>query len=206
MLGDVLSQPIPFELQDIELYWKGRTYIEAAHMAHLADEDPYKNTISYEYLAPFLEQAAVKIRLERSTVEEGSSTLPAAKFDDDNELEPRFVVMLALLIDSEKPVEGKAVKALARLSKAEKDKKIIIVLGGVKTQLGRALLEEMQQDRLIVSDTHLFSEFENVPRGVRQKPEYNMSVRDQHQARAKANRNQMQKARMPRTNFKGRGR
>lgn len=209
-----LELNVELEPKDREAYWKGRVFIEAARLAHDAIEDKAAFTMEYATFEPYLEQATALINAEKDCLLD--DTLPDAVFEEGNVLEPRFVVLLALLIESEKHMVGeKTIKSLSVLSSGSRDKKIVVALNGHNTALSRHLALESGYE---VRDSGLievakamqekltgFVELDE-PR-VRKEPDHNLrAVRQKHNRVGRHSGHQRFNAKPQRQNFKGRGR
>lgn len=208
--------PIDLEHNDIEAYWKGRAYIEAARMAHDAEADKTANTMSYTAIAPFLEQGREAVREER---ESHTGELPDAVFGPGETLEPRFVILLALMLDSENPVGSASIKNLAKMSSKDRDRRIVVVLNGHNTRLARILAEEMDfkvsngtielaeavRGRISV-DGCFESDFTTRGFGNKGMDESIRQTRQKHNRVGRNSGNQRFNAKPQRQNFKGRGR
>lgn len=210
-----------FELtaKDIEAYWRGRAYIEAARLAHDAHDDKTANTMTYQAIEPYLEQGRAAIADEREA--HTGDDLPDAVFEEGQTLEARFVVLLALMLDSDRhEVGGKTILSMAHLSAAARDKKIVLVLNGHDTALARSLaLEsgyEVSESGLVslaemsakmIRRTEMTGFFElDTPR-VRKEPDPNLkAVRQKHNRVGRHSGHQRFNAKPQRQNFKGRGR
>lgn len=203
--------------KDIEAYWRGRAYIEAARLAHDAHDDKTANTMTYQAIEPYLEQGRAAIAEEREA--HTGDDLPDAVFEEGQTLEARFVVLLALMLDSDKQeVGGKTILSMAHLSAAARDKKIVLVLNGHGTALAKHLaLEsgyEVRESGLItavsekmarVSQSTGFFELDT-PR-VRKEPDPNLNaMRQKHNRVGRHSGHQRFNAKPQRQNFKGRGR
>ena len=210
-----------FELtaKDIEAYWRGRAYIEAARLAHDAHDDKTANTMTYQAIEPYLEQGRAAIADEREA--HTGDDLPDAVFEEGQTLEARFVVLLALMLDSDRhEVGGETILSMAHLSAAARDKKIVLVLNGHDTALARSLaLEsgyEVSESGLVslaemsakmIRRTEMTGFFElDTPR-VRKEPDPNLkAVRQKHNRVGRHSGHQRFNAKPQRQNFKGRGR
>ena len=210
-----------FELtaKDVEAYWRGRAYIEAARLAHDAHDDKTANTMTYQAIEPYLEQGRAAIADERGA--HTGDDLPDAVFEEGQTLEARFVVLLALMLDSDRQeVGGKTILSMAHLSAAARDKKIVLVLNGHNTALARSLaLEsgyEVSESGLVslaemsakmIRRTEMTGFFElDTPR-VRKEPDPNLkAVRQKHNRVGRHSGHQRFSAKPQRQNFKGRGR
>lgn len=203
--------------KDIDAYWRGRAYIEAARLAHDAHDDKTANTMTYQAIEPYLEQGRAAIAEEREA--HTGDDLPDAVFEEGQTLEARFVVLLALMLDSDKQeVGGKTILSMAHLSAAARDKKIVLVLNGHGTALAKHLaLEsgyEVRESGLItavsekmarVSQSTGFFELDT-PR-VRKEPDPNLNaMRQKHNRVGRHSGHQRFNAKPQRQNFKGRGR
>lgn len=199
--------------KDVEAYWKGRVFIEAARMAHDAHEDKRANTPTYPAIEPYLEQGRAVIDPIR---EQHEGELPDAVFEEGETLEPRFVVMLALMLESENQhIGGKTIKSMAYLSSAARDKKIVLVLNKHNTALSRHLAIEsgfeVRESGLVeVAEAirdKMTGFFElDTPRPVKE-PDINLrAVRQKHNRVGRNSGNQRFNAKPQRQNFKGRGR
>ncbi|AWY08347.1 hypothetical protein HOT49_gp067 [Erwinia phage vB_EamM_Alexandra] len=199
--------------KDVDAYWKGRVFIEAARMAHDAHEDKQANTLTYQAIESYLEQGRAVIDPIR---EQHEGDLPDAVFEEGETLEPRFVVMLALMLESEnQQIGGKTIKSMAYLSSATRDKKIVLVLNKHNTALSRHLaLEsgfEVRESGLIeVAEAirdKMTGFFElDTPR-IEKEPDHNLrAVRQKHNRVGRHSGNQRFNAKPARQNFKGRGR
>ena len=200
-------------VKDVDAYWRGRVFIEAARLAHEAHEDKSANTLTYQAIEPYLEQGRAIIDPIRK---QQVCDLPDAVFEEGETLEARFVVMLALMLESESSqVGGKTIKSMAHLSSAARDKKIVLVLNNHDTALARHLaLEsgyEVRESGLIevakIIEEKMTGFFElDTPRPVRE-PDHNlMAVRNKHNRVGRHAGNQRFNAKPQRQNFKGRGR
>lgn len=208
-----------FELtpKDIEAYWRGRAYIEAARMAHDAHDDKTANIMTYQAIEPYLEHGRAAIADEREA--HTGDDLPDAVFEEGQTLEARFVVLLALMLDSDRQeVGGKTILSMAHLSAAARDKKIVLVLNGHNTALARSLaLEsgyEVSESGLVslaemsakmIRRTEMTGFFElDTPR-VRKEPDHNLkAVRQKHNRVSRHSGHQRFNAKPQRQNFKGR--
>ncbi|QZE58628.1 hypothetical protein pEaSNUABM28_00071 [Erwinia phage pEa_SNUABM_28] len=199
--------------KDVEAYWKGRVFIEAARIAHDAHDDKSAHTMTYQAIAPYMEQGRAIIDPIR---EQHEGDLPDAVFEEGQTLEARFVVMLALMIESDnQQVGGKTIKTLADLSGYARDKKIVLVLNRHDTALSRHLALESGYE---VRDSGLievakamqekltgFVELD-APRIVKD-PDHNLrAVRQKHNRVGRHSGHHRFNAKPPRQNFKGRGR
>lgn len=218
MLNDA-GHALELTAKDVEAYWRGRAYIEAARLAHESQEDPTAHTLSHKEIAPFLEQGQAVIQPLKEQHE--GDELPDAVFEEGETLEPRFVVFLALMLDSEGEVGGKTIKTMQHLSTAARDKKIVVVLNGHNTALSRALARESGyevRDSGIIEAARALNDkmirrsentgfFElDAPR-VRKETDPNLSaVRNKHNRVGRHSGNQRFNAKPARQNFKGRGR
>ena len=203
--------------KDIEAYWRGRAYIEAARLAHDAHDDKTANTMTYQAIEPYLEQGRAAIAEEREA--HTGDDLPDAVFEEGQTLEARFVVLLALMLDSDKQeVGGKTILSMAHLSAAARDKKIVLVLNGHGTALAKHLaLEsgyEVRESGLITAVSEKMARasqstgfFElDTPR-VRKEPDPNLNaMRQKHNRVGRHSGHQRFNAKPKRQNFKGRGR
>lgn len=203
--------------KDIEAYWRGRAYIEAARLAHDAHDDKTANTMTYQAIEPYLEQGRAAIAEEREA--HTGDDLPDAVFEEGQTLEARFVVLLALMLDSDKQeVGGKTILSMAHLSAAARDKKIVLVLNGHGTALAKHLaLEsgyEVRESGLITAVSEKMARasqstgfFElDTPR-VRKEPDPNLNaMRQKHNRVGRHSGHQRFNAKPQRQNFKGRGR
>lgn len=203
--------------KDIEAYWRGRAYIEAARLAHDAHDDKTANTMTYQVIEPYLEQGRAAIAEEREA--HTGDDLPDAVFEEGQTLEARFVVLLALMLDSDKQeVGGKTILSMAHLSAAARDKKIVLVLNGHGTALAKHLaLEsgyEVRESGLITAVSEKMARasqstgfFElDTPR-VRKEPDPNLNaMRQKHNRVGRHSGHQRFNAKPQRQNFKGRGR
>lgn len=203
--------------KDIEAYWRGRAYIEAARLAHDAHDDKTANTMTYQAIEPYLEQGRAAIAEEREA--HTGDDLPDAVFEEGQTLEARFVVLLALMLDSDRQeVGGKTLLSMIHLSAAARDKKIVLVLNGHGTALAKHLaLEsgyEVRESGLIAAISEKMARasqstgfFElDTPR-VRKEPDPNLNaVRQKHNRVGRHSGHQRFNAKPQRQNFKGRGR
>ena len=205
--------------KDIEAYWRGRAYIEAARLAHEAHDDKTANTLTYQAIEPYLEQGRAAIAEEQAAHE--GDDLPDAVFEEGQTLEARFVVLLALMLDSDKQVSGKTILSMSHVSAAARDKKIVLVLNGHDTELARHLAREsgyeVRESGLIeaaqaisakmIRRTEHTGFFElDTPR-VRKEPDPNLkAVRQSHNRVGRHSGHQRFNAKPQRQNFKGRGR
>lgn len=203
--------------KDIEAYWRGRAYIEAARLAHDAHDDKTANTMTYQAIEPYLEQGRAAIAEEREA--HTGDDLPDAVFEEGQTLEARFVVLLALMLDSDRQeVGGKTLLSMIHLSAAARDKKIVLVLNGHGTALAKHLaLEsgyEVRESGLIAAISEKMARasqstgfFElDTPR-VRKEPDPNLNaVRQKHNRVVRHSGHQRFNAKPQRQNFKGRGR
>lgn len=213
MLNDA-GHALELTTKDIEAYWRGRAYIEAAKLAHESHEDPTAHTLSHKEIAPFIEQGWYIINPIR---EQHEGDLPDAVFEEGQTLEARFVVLLALMIDSEEQVGGKTIAAMANLSAHARDKRIVMVLNGHNTSLARMLaLEsgyEVRESGLVEVAKAINSRLEptgffelDEPR-IRKEPDANLrAVRQSHNRVGRHSGHQRFNAKPQRQNFKGRGR
>lgn len=208
---------IEITAKDIEAYWRGRAYIEAARMAHEAHDDKTANTITYKAIEPYLEQGREAIVVEREAHE---GDLPDAVFEEGQTLEPRFVVLFALMLDNDKgQIGGKTIESMAHLSAHARDKQLVLVLNGHDTDLARSLalesgyevrdsgmiaLAEVSAKMMRSKNTGFFELDE--PR-VRKEPDPNLrAVRNKHNIAGRRMNNPRFNAKPARQNFKGRGR
>lgn len=203
--------------KDIEAYWQGRAYIEAARLAHDAHDDKTANTMTYQAIEPYLEQGRAAIADEQAA--HTGDDLPDAVFEEGQTLEARFVVLLALMLDSDKhEVGGKTILSMAHLSAAARDKKIVLVLNGHGTALAKHLaLEsgyEVRESGLIAAISEKMARasqstgfFElDTPRE-RKEPDPNLAaMRNKHNRVGRHSGHQRFNAKPQRQNFKGRGR
>lgn len=201
--------------KDVDAYWRGRMYIEAARMEHEAQEDPTVNTMNYRAMAPHWQKAKMLVMQELKTHE---GPLPDAVFEDGQTLEPRFVILLALLLDDEKlQVDGKTVQSMINLSQAARDKRIVLVLNKHDTELSRHLAVESGFDVLesglvkmpekMITKTPMGGYFELETIRDRKEPDLNLrAVRQSHNRAGKHQGHQRFNAKPQRQNFKGRGR
>ena len=208
-----------FELtpKDIEAYWRGRAYIEAARMAHDAHDDKTANTMTYQAIEPYIEHGRAAIADEREA--HTGDDLPDAVFEEGQTLEARFVVLLALMLDSDRQeVGGKTLLSMVHLSAAARDKKIVLVLNGHGTALAKHLaLEsgyEVRESGLITAVSEKMARasqstgfFElDTPR-VRKEPDPNLNaMRQKHNRVGRHSGHRRFNAKPKRQNFKGRGR
>ncbi|QZE56267.1 hypothetical protein pEaSNUABM40_00070 [Erwinia phage pEa_SNUABM_40] len=226
-MQSVAGQPVELTAKDVEAYWRGRAYIEAARLAHESHEDPTAHTLSHAEIAPFLDQGNAIIEPLREQHEQQQAdaqfehSLPDAVFEEGNTLEPRFVILLALMLDSEKQVGGKTLRAMADISAYARDKKIVLVLNGHDTELARHLAREsgyeVKESGLIEATQAISAKmlrreqltgfFElDTPR-VRKEPDPNLkAVRQSHNRVGRHSGHQRFNAKPQRQNFKGRGR
>ena len=216
MLNDA-GPALELTAKDVEAYWRGRAYIEAARLAHDAHDDKTANTMTYQAIEPYLEQGRAAIGDEQSA--HTGDDLPDAVFEEGQTLEARFVVLLALMLDSDRhEVGGKTILSMAHLSAAARDKKIVLVLNGHNTALARSLaLEsgyEVRESGLIAAISEKMAKcsqstgfFElDTPR-VRKEPDHNLkAVRQKHNRVGRHSGHQRFSAKPARQNFKGRGR
>lgn len=205
--------------KDIEAYWRGRAYIEAARLAHEAHDDKTANTMTYQAIEPYLEQGRAAIAEEQEA--HTGDDLPDAVFEEGQTLEARFVVLLALMLDSDKQVSGKTILSMSHLSSAARDKRIVVMLNGHDTELARHLAREsgyeVRESGLIeaaqaISAKMMRSEqltgfFElDTPRE-RKEPDANLkAVRQKHNRVGRHSGHQRFNSKPQRQNFKGRGR
>lgn len=205
--------------KDIKAYWRGRAYIEAARLAHEAHDDKTANTMTYQAIEPYLEQGRAAIAEEQAAHE--GDDLPDAVFEEGQTLEARFVVLLALMLDSDKQVGGKTLLAMAGMSAHARDKKIVLVLNGHDTELARHLAREsgyeVKESGLIEAAQAISAKvarreqltgfFElDTPRE-RKEPDANLkAVRQKHNRVGRHSGHQRFNAKPQRQNFKGRGR
>lgn len=213
MLNDA-GHALELTAKDIEAYWRGRAYIEAAKLAHESHEDPTAHTLSHKEIAPFIEQGWSIINPIR---EQHEGDLPDAVFEEGQTLEARFVVLLALMIDSEEQVGGKTIASMANLSAHARDKRIVMVLNGHNTGLARMLaLEsgyEVRESGLVEVAKAINSRLEptgffelDEPR-IRKEPDANLrAVRQSHNRVGRHSGHKRFNAKPQRQNFKGRGR
>lgn len=213
MLNDA-GHALELTAKDIEAYWRGRAYIEAAKLAHESHEDPTAHTLSHKEIAPFIERGWAIINPIR---EQHEGDLPDAVFEEGQTLEARFVVLLALMIDSEEQVGGKTIASMANLSAHARDKRIVMVLNGHNTSLARMLaLEsgyEVRESGLVEVAKAINSRLEptgffelDEPR-IRKEPDHNLrAVRQSHNRVGRHSGHQRFNAKPQRQNFKGRGR
>ena len=210
---------IEITAKDIEAYWRGRAYIEAARKAHEAHDDKTANTITYKAIEPYLEQGREAIAVEREAHE---GDLPDAVFEEGQTLEPRFVVLFALMLDNDKgQIGGKAIESMAHLSAHARDKQLVLVLNGHDTDLARSLaLEsgyEVRDSGLIEAaramNDKLIRRAENTgffeldtPRIVKERDPNLAAVRNKHDIAGRRMNNKRFNAKPARQNFKGRGR
>ncbi|QZE59646.1 hypothetical protein pEaSNUABM39_00066 [Erwinia phage pEa_SNUABM_39] len=202
--------------KDVDAYWKGRVFIEAARLAHDAHEDKSANTLTYPAIEPYLAQGRAIIDPIR---EQHVGDLPDAVFEEGQTLEARFVVLLALMLDSDRQeVGGKTILSMAHLSAAARDKKIVLVLNGHNTDLARSLAiesgYEVRDSGLIAAISEKMARcsqstgfFElDTPR-IAKEPDVNLkAVRQKHNRVGRHSGNQRFNAKPARQNFKGRGR
>lgn len=213
MLNDA-GHALELTAKDVEAYWRGRAYIEAAKLAHESHEDPTAHTLSHKEIAPFIEQGWSIINPIR---EQHEGDLPDAVFEEGQTLEARFVVLLALMIDSEEQVGGKTIASMANLSAHARDKRIVMVLNGHNTSLARMLaLEsgyEVRDSGLVEVAKAINSRIEptgffelDEPR-IRKEPDHNLrAVRQSHNRVGRHSGHQRFSTKPQRQNFKGRGR
>lgn len=182
-------------------------------MAHDAHEDKTANTLAYPAIEPYLEQGRAIIDPIR---EQHEGDLPDAVFEEGETLEPRFVVMLALMLESESSQVGeKTIKSMASLSAAARDKKIVLVLNKHNTALSRHLALESGfevRDSGLIEVSKILEEkmtgfFElDTPRIVKEPDPNLRAVRQKHNRVGRHSGNQRFNAKPARQNFKGRGR
>lgn len=218
-MQNVAGHALELTAKDVEAYWRGRAYIEAARIAHNHQEDPTAYTLTFQFIEPYLPQGWEVVNPIR---EQHEGELPDAVFEPGETLEPRFVVMLALMIDSDKTqVGGKTIKSMAHLSSVARDKRIVLVLNGHDTALARHLaLEagyEVSEAGLIdmakaVGDKAMrraehtgFFELDT-PRERKERDPNLDAVRHKHNRVGRHSGNQRFNAKPQRQNFKGRGR
>lgn len=219
MLNDA-GHALELTAKDVEAYWRGRAYIEAARLAHDAHDDKTANTMTYQAIEPYLEQGRAAVADEREA--HTGDDLPDAVFEEGQTLEARFVVLLALMLDSDKhEVGGKTILSMAHLSAAARDKKIVLVLNKHDTALARSLaLEsgyEVRDSGLIEAaramNDKLIRRAENTgffeldtPRIVKERDPNLAAVRQKHNRVGRHSGHQRFNAKPQRQNFKGRGR
>lgn len=205
--------------KDIEAYWRGRAYIEAARLAHEAHDDKTANTMTYQVIEPYLEQGRAAIAEEQAAHE--GDDLPDAVFEEGQTLEARFVVLLALMLDSDKQVSGKTILSMSHVSAYARDRKIVLVLNGHDTELARHLAREsgyeVKESGLIEAAQAISAKvarreqltgfFElDTPRE-RKEPDANLrAMRQKHNRVGRHLGHQRFNAKPQRQNFKGRGR
>lgn len=205
--------------KDIEAYWRGRAYIEAARLAHEAHDDKTANTMTYQVIEPYLEQGRAAIAEEQAAHE--GDDLPDAVFEEGQTLEARFVVLLALMLDSDKQVSGKTILSMSHVSAYARDRKIVLVLNGHDTELARHLAREsgyeVKESGLIEAAQAISAKgarreqltgfFElDTPRE-RKEPDANLrAMRQKHNRVGRHSGHQRFNAKPQRQNFKGRGR
>ncbi len=210
-----------FELtaKDVEAYWRGRAYIEAARLSHEANDDKTANTMTYQAIEPYLEQGRAAIAEEREA--HTGDALPEAVFEEGQTLEARFVVLLALMLDSDRQeVGGKTILSMAHLSAAARDKKIVLVLNGHNTALVRSLALESgyevseagmislaEMSAKMMRRTEITGFFElDTPRERKEVDANLKAVRQKHNRVGRHSGHQRFNAKPQRQNFKGRGR
>ena len=205
--------------KDIEAYWRGRAYIEAARLAHEAHDDKTANTMTYQAIEPYLEQGRAAIAEEQAAHE--GDDLPDAVFEEGQTLEARFVVLLALMLDSDKQVSGKTILSMSHVSAYARDRKIVLVLNGHDTELARHLAHEsgyeVKESGLIESAQAISAKVArreqltgffglDTPRE-RKEPDVNLrAMRQKHNRVGRHSGHQRFNAKPQRQNFKGRGR
>lgn len=199
--------------KDVDAYWKGRVFIEAARMAHDAHEDKTADTLTYPAIEPYLEQSRTVIDPIR---EQHEGDLPDVVLEEGETLESRFVVLLALMLESDSQQIGtKTIESMAGLSGLARDKKIVLVLNKHNTVLSRHLaLEsgyEVRESGIVevakVLQEKMTGFFELDSPRIEKEPDINLrAVRQKHNRVGRHSGNQRFNAKPQRQNFKGRGR
>lgn len=207
------GQSILFKEKDVDMYWRGRTYIEAGRIAHERGDNSFK--MFFEECKPYWEQAQAIIEPIRAA---HTGDLPPAVFEEGHILEPKYVVLLALMLDSEKGMSEQGKQALKKLSKLERDKRIVLVMNWMGSDLAKHLAEEagfeVIDSGLIRIAEEAYSkegaahfDFETGPvESTRRMDDSVRQMRNAHNHRGKHGTNHRVNVRPQRQNFKGRGR